>query len=64
MVSRQLFPDWQWRLQGFKLLGAPLGEAAFCTAHSTKRDEKAEALLKEISKYSHTQGALQLLRRP
>ena len=36
--SDALFPGRNWRVDGgFKLLGAPLGSAAFCSSHGAKR---------------------------
>ena len=43
-----------------KLLGAPLGTGEFCAALGAKLVAKASMLLREISKYRHTQGALML----
>ena len=61
--SRGLFSNMQWREdRNLKLLGAPLGDANFCAAHSEKRARKAEALLKQIGRFGQTQGALRMLR--
>ena len=58
-----LFQGWQWKLDGcFKLLGAAFGNEAYCNALTTKRVTKTVALLEELSRYGHTQGALLLLR--
>jgi len=61
--GQKLFGGWSWKMDGnFKLLGAPLGNAAFCDDHASKRAAKAKELLEEIGAYPHKQGALQLLR--
>jgi hypothetical protein len=62
-VAQEDFPGWQWKPRaGIKLLGAPLGDPEFCAELTAKRVEKAERLLAEIGKYSHSQSALLLLR--
>ena len=62
-VPPEWFAGWQWKpAGGVKLLGAPFGEQDFCANFTSKRAAKAEALLKEVGAYGHTQGALQLLR--
>ena len=63
-VPQTLFSGFQWRLDGnFRLLGAPFGDAAYCSEHTTRRKIKAEKLLQEISSFGHTQGALLMLRQ-
>ena len=58
-----MFQGWQWKVDGcFKLLGAAFGNEAHCTALTTKRVTKTAALLEELSRYGHTQGAVLLLR--
>jgi hypothetical protein len=62
-ISPDLFPGWRWLPGGgIKLLGAPIGSAAFCAELTAKRVAKAEELLSTLCTYSHTQGALLLLR--
>jgi hypothetical protein len=62
-VPQDLFPGWRWCPQaGIKLLGAPLGDSAFCAALTAKRVDKVKVLLSSIGKYGHSQGALLVLR--
>ena len=46
----------------FELLGAPIGSAAFCDAHTRERVAKAQLLLDELALLPDPQIALRLLR--
>jgi hypothetical protein len=48
-ISPDLFPGWRWLPGGgIKLLGSPLGSAAFCAELTAKRVAKAEELLSAL----------------
>ena len=59
----QKFPGWKHVPTGcFKLLGAPLGTAVFCSNTVATRITKARGLLEKVAGYSDPQGAMHLLR--
>ena len=62
-VPADFFAGYKFKADGnFKLLGAPFGTAAFCTAHTTKRHHKAQKLLNEVASMEDKQCALLLTR--
>ena len=63
-VPRSLFEAFQWREDGcFKLLSAPIGTLAHCTAVTAACAAKAELFLDRLRLFDHAQGALLLLRQ-
>jgi len=62
-VPPNVFEGFALKADGnFKLLGAPFGTAAFCTAHTQKRHNKAKELLRRLVGMQETQCSLLLLR--
>ena len=50
------------RSGGFELLGAPIGDAAFCAAYTAARAQRVEPTLAKLSSMEDPQAALLLLR--
>jgi len=62
-VPVDTFQGFNFRTEGnFKLLGAPFGTQEFCEAHTRRRKDKAEKLLRSIAAMQDTQCALHLVR--
>ena len=62
-VPTELFAGYKFKAEGnFKLLGAPFGTAAFCSAHTAKRHQKAQGVLRTVASMEDKQSALLLTR--
>ena len=62
-VKRVVFPDMKWNLsKSFHLLGAPIGDAAHCTAHTDERRRQGLRLMHRLADLDDPQAALLLLR--
>ena len=63
-IPRSMFSEFEWVSDGdFEILGAPVGSAEYCTAHTRARGRKAKSLLAAVGQLPHSQGGLLLLRQ-
>ena len=63
IADRSVFPGWQWNsIKNVKILGAAIGDEAFCEDLLAKRQSKAAGLLERLGELGDVQCGYLLLR--